>query len=118
MAVHQGSCHCGAVKFEVEGLDLDKLMTCNCSICGRSGSIMAFVGANQFTQTAGKDNLTDYQFGKKVIHHVFCTTCGVRPFASGKGEDGAEWMMINARCLEGVDVHKLTISQQYDGQSL
>jgi hypothetical protein len=117
MAVHHGSCHCGAVRFDVD-MELQGLITCNCSICGRTGSIMAFVPKSTLTQTAGEDQLSDYQFGKKTIHHVFCKTCGVRPFAWGVGQKGEEYAMINVRCLDDVDVHKVTIAQQYDGKSL
>lgn len=117
MARHVGSCHCGKVRFEVE-VELDHLATCNCSICGRTGAIMAFVPRSALHPTAGEDALTDYQFGKKHIHHAFCSTCGVRPYAWGQGEDGRAYAMVNVRCLDGVDVHQLTISKQYDGRSL
>lgn len=117
MASHHGSCHCGAVHFDVE-MELDGLTTCNCSMCGRSGAIMAFVPRTKFHQTAGEGKLTDYQFGKKNIHHAFCSTCGLRPFGWGAGQNGEEYVMINVRCLDGVDVHAITIAQQYDGKSL
>lgn len=117
MSKHLGSCHCGKVRFEVE-LELKGLTTCNCSICGRTGSIMAFVPRAAFTQTAGEGALTDYQFGKRSIHHAFCATCGVRPFGWGGGSDGKEYVMINVRCLDGVDVHAVEIAQRYDGKSL
>jgi hypothetical protein len=116
MPVHQGSCHCGAVQFDAE-MELDGLATCNCSICGKTGAIMAFVPKERFHFTQGEDRLTDYQFGKKRIHHTFCPVCGVRPAGRGVGEGGAEWAMVNVRCLDGVDVHALTISKQYDGKS-
>lgn len=117
MANYSGRCHCGAVQFKVD-LDLGKLMTCNCSICGRSGAIMAFVPATAFQQTAGENAQTDYQFGPKTIHHLFCTTCGVRSFGTGKGDDGAAWTMVNVRCLDDIDVHQLEIGQKYDGRAL
>jgi hypothetical protein len=116
MAEHTGRCHCGAVQFRVS-LDLDNLMTCNCSICGRTGSIMAFVPDAAFQLVAGQDAQTDYQFASKTIHHLFCSTCGVRSFANGKGPDGNAWTMVNVRCLDGVDVHALKIARQYDGRS-
>jgi hypothetical protein len=116
MANHHGSCHCGQVQFEVEA-ELEGLATCNCSICGRTGSIMLFVPLGKLRETAGKELLTDYQFGKKSIHHAFCSVCGVRPYGWGQGKDG-EWAMVNARCLDGVDVHKLEVTKQYDGKSL
>lgn len=117
MSQHHGSCHCGAVQFDAE-VELENLATCNCSICGRSGAIMAFVGADKLTHVTGEDRMTDYQFGKKNIHHVFCSVCGVRPFGRGQGKDGAQWAMVNVRCLDGVDAHTLTIKNQYDGKSL
>ena len=118
MATHHGSCHCGAVQYDVEGLELDGLVTCNCSICGRTGAIMAFVGRPQISNITGEGNLTDYQFGKKSIHHAFCKTCGVRAYGWGTGPDGKEMVVVNARCLDGVNVHELKISHQYDGASL
>lgn len=117
MTTHHASCHCGAVQLDVE-LELEGLTTCNCSICGRTGAIMAFVGADRLKNVRGEEQLTDYQFGNQTIHHVFCSVCGVRPFARGRGRDGAEWAMVNVRCLEGVDVHQLTVTTQYDGKSL
>ncbi len=117
MTTYHASCHCGAVQLDVD-LDLEGLATCNCSICGRTGAIMAFVPADRLKNVQGEEKLTDYQFGKRSIHHSFCSVCGARPFARGQGEDGSAWAMINARCLEGVDVHQLTVAKQYDGRSL
>jgi hypothetical protein len=112
-----GSCHCGKVRLETE-LDLGStFMTCNCSICGRTGAVMAFVPAEQVVVHSGEEGLTDYQFGKKHIHHQFCSTCGVRPFAHGKAPDGKTTYAINVRCLEGVDVGALKLTQ-FDGKSL
>ena len=114
---HHGSSHCGAIQFDAE-LELENLLTCNCSMCGRSGAIMAFVPASKLTEVKGEAHMTDYQFGKKRIHHSFCSTCGIRPFGRGQGDDGSAWAMVNVRCLDGVDVHTLKISRQYDGRIL
>lgn len=113
---YKGSCHCGKVSYSVD-VDLSgDVITCNCSICNRTGSMLTFVPATQFKLERGDDVLTDYQFGKKHIHHVFCSTCGVRSFARGKTPDGADMIAVNARCLEGVDVNTLKV-KQYDGKS-
>lgn len=114
---HTGSCHCGKVRYQAK-VDLDQtLMTCNCSICSRTGAIMAFVPASDVTIDSGADELSDYQFGKKHVHHLFCPVCGIRPLARGKNRDGSEMVMINVRCLDGVDVSTLT-TQEFDGKSL
>lgn len=39
---YEGSCHCGSVAFEVEG-EVDGGLACNCSMCGRRGSLLWFV---------------------------------------------------------------------------
>ncbi|MET0384509.1 MAG: GFA family protein [Polyangiales bacterium] len=111
-----GSCHCGKVRYQVS-LDLSQPTTaCNCSICGRTGTLLSFVPAAHFKLEQGEDVLTNYQFNKKVIQHLFCSTCGVRSFARGKMPDGTEMVAINARCLEGVDSFTLP-TKQFDGRN-
>lgn len=112
----RGGCHCGSVRFEVE-TDLAGLIACNCSICSRVGSILAFVPVEQFKQLSGADAQTNYQFNTKNIHHLFCSTCGVRSFGHGVGPDGKPMYAINVRSLEGVDVDALQVTK-VDGKSL
>lgn len=106
---YQGSCHCGKVSYRVSVDLTGDLISCNCSICARTGALLTFVPSAQFTLEKGEDALTDYQFNTKVIHHLFCSTCGIRSFARGKGPDGSEMVAINARCLSGVDPHALKV---------
>lgn len=113
---HTGSCHCGKVKYEAT-LDLGgQMITCNCSICMRTGAVLTFVPRSAFTLLQGKDALTDYQFNTKSIHHYFCSTCGIRSFGEGKMPDGTEMAAINVRCLEGIELGKLKV-QEWDGAS-
>ena len=116
LKTYTGSCHCGKVKYQV-AIDLGHAMTCNCSICSRTGSVMVFVPQAQFTLLQGQNEQTDYQFNKMNVHHLFCSTCGVRSFGRGTGRGGAEMCMINVRCLEGVDLKALAIKEM-DGKSL
>jgi len=116
MSSRRGSCHCGAVTFEVEA-DLSQPTACNCSMCGRSGTLLVFVPEGSFRQLSGEDALKDYQFGRKHIHHLFCTTCGIKPFAWGLGQDGNKMIAVNARCVEGVDVQNVQ-PRWYDGASI
>ena len=115
MPIHQGGCHCGAVRYRVE-IDLAKpVLQCNCSICSRAGTLLSFVPAAAFTLERGEESLTDYQFGRKHIHHVFCKVCGVRSFARGAGPSGP-MVAINTRCLDEVDAAALPV-RQFDGKS-
>ncbi|MDD7973870.1 GFA family protein [Roseinatronobacter alkalisoli] len=113
---YHGSCHSGAVEYETS-LALDQLITCNCSICRRQGTILGFTSKEKFTLLKGEGNLSDYQFGSRNIHHVFCNTCGVKSFGKGVGPDGVEMYAVNVRCLVGVDIDDLPL-QKFDGASL
>ncbi len=113
---YTGSCHCGVVRYEVT-TTLGTVIACNCSMCGRAGTLLTFVGVDKFKLLSGDDALTDYQFNKHVIHHTFCKICGIKPFAKGKDKHGNETRAINVRCLEGVDLASLKI-HEYDGRKL
>jgi hypothetical protein len=112
---YEGSCHCGNLRFQVT-TDLARVVSCNCSICARSGYLLTFVGADGFKLLAGEGAQTDYQFGAKRLHHRFCTTCGIRCFSSGEHK-GQAMYGVNVRTLEGVDLEAVEITK-YDGRSL
>ncbi len=114
---YTGGCHCGQVRYEVKADLSGAAIVCNCSICSKTGAILAFAPAEQFTLLSGEDVLTDYQFNKKQIHHLFCSACGIRSFGRGTTPDGREMRAINVRCLDGVDIDALKI-MKVDGKSL
>ena len=114
MQTYNGSCHCGAVKYTVEMEPVTSAMACNCSICRRAGTLLAFVSSTQFKLDQGQDELVSYKFNKGHIDHNFCKHCGIKSFASGKRPDGTPMNAINVRCLDGVDVGKLDI-KHFDG---
>lgn len=115
MNTYNGSCHCGAVRYEVD-MDLTQAISCNCSLCARRAHLLVFVPATQFRLLSGEDRLTDYQFNKKIIHHVFCSVCGVGSFCKGVNPDGSEMRAINIRCLEDVDLKNVAI-HEFDGKN-
>ncbi len=113
----QGSCHCGKVRYEAE-IDLSApVISCNCSMCGRAGTLLSFVPEEWFHLLSGEDALTEYRFNHEVIAHLFCSTCGIKPFARGTSPAGTPMVAVNVRCLEGVDVDALTV-KHFDGKSM
>jgi hypothetical protein len=112
---YTGGCHCGKVRYEVTS-DLSQVISCNCSICSKKGHLLAFAGQDQFNLLSGEGDLSDYQFNKKAIHHLFCSTCGVGSFGRGTAPDGRQMVAINVRCLDGVDLSALKITP-IDGKS-
>lgn len=115
MASHQGGCQCGRVRFKVE-VELEGLIACNCSRCGKLGSILAFAGGDAFELESGEDALTEYRFNTHKISHLFCETCGIQSFGRGIAPDGREMVAINVRCLDGIDVFALQ-PRPVDGKS-
>lgn len=108
MPAHTGSCHCGAVRFTAE-TEVQQAISCNCSLCRKRGALLHFLPAKDFTLEQGEDRLTDYQFNKRVIHHLFCSTCGILPFARGAMPDGTPMVALNLRCVDGIDPDTLKI---------
>lgn len=114
MTTYMGSCHCGNVRFEVTA-EIAKASACNCSICSRVGWLMVSVPPEQFKLHAGADAQSDYQFGRKTMHHTFCRTCGIHAYGAYSA-GGQDKVIVNLRCLEGLDVDALEI-QTFDGKS-
>ena len=115
MQTYSGGCHCGKVRYQVQ-LELTTAMECNCSHCQKAGYLLAFVPPEQFTLESGEDQLNDYQFNKKVIHHTFCRGCGIKSFGTGQRPDGAKMYAVNVRCLDGIDLAQIPRTP-YDGRS-
>ena len=111
---YRGSCHCGKVTIEVEG-EIAGVISCNCSICQRRGSLLWFVPRDNLKLT-GEANLTTYTFNKHVIKHRFCSTCGVLPFGEGVDPKGNRMAAINIRVLEGIELEKIPV-HHYDGRA-
>lgn len=112
---HKGGCHCGKVRYEV-AVDTAAVMECNCSLCSKKGGVLGFAPASDFALLSGEDALTDYQFNKMVIHHLFCSTCGVQSFSRGMTPDGRATVAVNIRCLDGIDTFELK-PERVDGKS-
>jgi hypothetical protein len=114
---YRGSCHCGKVAYEVEVEGgIQGVMSCNCSMCGRRGSLLTFTPRNQFKLLSGEPDLTTYTFNRHAIQHRFCKHCGVQSFAWGTDPKGNEMAAINVRCLEDFEFEKLPV-QHVNGKA-
>lgn len=112
---YQGSCHCGAVAFDVEG-EIDAAISCNCSICRRRGSLLWFVPRDKLRLRTPEEAASSYTFNKHVIQHRFCASCGIHPYGEGTDPKGNAMAAVNLRCLDGVDLDAIPV-HHYDGAS-
>jgi hypothetical protein len=113
---YAGGCHCGRVRYEATA-ELTKVYSCNCSICSKKAPMLAFIPATHFEVLTGEECLTEYQFNKMNVHHLFCKVCGVQSFAWALGKDGEKMYAINVRCLDDVDLEGLP-ETKVDGKKL
>ena len=114
MSIHSGSCHCGAVRFEVESPAIIEATRCNCSICDMCGFLHLFVSHKNFRLLQGKDALTTYTFNTRAAQHTFCKHCGVKSFYVPRSHpDG---LSINVNCLKRATIESIEESP-FDGQN-
>ena len=115
--VHHGSCHCGAVAFDLEG-EVSEVIDCNCSMCRRRGGLLAFFPREALTLKTPEADYRTYRFNKEHLAHHFCPTCGIAPFSEGADpRTGARMVAVNVRCLPDVDLKTLKVNE-FDGASL
>lgn len=112
---HQGSCHCGRIRFEVDG-QIDGALACNCSMCQRRGSLLWFVPREALRLQTPDENASTYTFNKHVIRHRFCPVCGIHPYGEGSDPSGRAMAAVNIRCVEGIDLAAVPV-KQYDGRA-
>ena len=102
---HAGSCHCGAIRFEVE-LDAGAGGSrCNCSVCTKVGQTSAVVKPGALALLSGAEGLGEYAWGGKTATRYFCKQCGVHCFLRGHlAELGGDYVSVHLNALDDLDV--------------
>jgi len=95
MTTVTGSCHCGAVGFEMAFGGPIETSRCSCSICRKARFWKTVVPADAFTLLCGENALRSYRFGSGSIDHRFCAGCGVKLFGTVQLE-GTAFVAVSA----------------------
>ena len=113
MSIQRGGCHCGAIRFEAEGVPT-RVTVCNCSICAKTAYLHWEVAPEYFHLLTPDDAIETYEFGTKTAKHHFCRVCGMSPFRRSRTNPAC--VDVNVRCLEDVDTETLEV-ELFDGQN-
>jgi hypothetical protein len=105
---YRGSCHCGAVQFEIT-TDFPELTMCDCSLCRKKNALMVKVHESRFTLLAGAGQLAEYQFHTHTARHFFCKVCGIYPFHRKRVTP--DNFGINVFCLDNFDPAGIPVRQ-------
>ena len=94
----KGSCHCGAVAYEID--QLDRIGHCHCITCRKTHSA-AFntagrVARAHFRWLKGEDQLTAYRSSAKK-QRFFCSQCGCHIMAAN---DGSDYVILRVASLD------------------
>jgi len=114
MAIHNGGCHCGRVRYQVSAPADINADQCNCSICRMSGYRHLIVAQQDFRLLSGGDDIETYTFNTGVAQHYFCRHCGVKSFYVPRSHP--EGISVNTNCLDPDTIHSLTVTP-FDGQA-
>lgn len=108
----QGSCHCGRVGWQFDGLP-ESATACNCTVCRRYGVLWAYDFEGGGIRVAGET--TAYRRGQAIEFH-FCPTCGCVAYwrAQQPGEDGRRRIAVNLRLSEPGPIARVPIDH-FDG---
>lgn len=108
----RASCHCGALRLEVDAPPLE-VTECNCSICRRYGVLWAYYRPRQVRMVPPGAATDTYMWDDKAIAFHRCPTCGCVTHWSPNDPAGNR-MGVNARLMEP-DVVALARVRHLDG---
>ncbi|HTT11426.1 MAG TPA: GFA family protein [Burkholderiaceae bacterium] len=108
----QGSCHCGAVRWQFEGQP-DGATACNCTVCRRYGVLWAYGYEGEGIAVSGRTQA--YTRGEAIEFH-FCPVCGCVAFwrARQGNQEGRRRIAVNLRLAEPEAVAQVPIDH-FDG---
>uniref|UniRef100_A0A914BXS1 CENP-V/GFA domain-containing protein n=1 Tax=Acrobeloides nanus TaxID=290746 RepID=A0A914BXS1_9BILA len=112
--IHEGSCHCDAVKWTCKAPSIIEAIQCNCSICKKKQNHHFIVAKENFQLLQGEDKLTYYRFNTGVAKHPFCSVCGVQSFYMPRSNPDS--VAIMPHCIDS-DTVKEVRYKSYDGQN-
>lgn len=112
MSKVSGSCHCGAVSFEVE--EPEWVLDCICSHCRLYGGLWAYHRQREIL-FGGRPDTFIYMWGDHMLEFHHCSTGGCATHMTEVGTNDAERIALNARLMHGLDPTRTRLVQKNNG---
>jgi hypothetical protein len=105
----RGSCHCGALRFEVDADVSRGGSRCNCSVCTKLAAFNGIVKPEAFRALCDEAALGQYRFGS-VSTRFFCKHCGTHCYGRGTlPEVGGEFVSFSYNTIDELELSELPV---------
>lgn len=112
----RGSCHCGALRFQVTADPARGATRCNCSVCTKLGDLTSLVKPEAFELLSPEAELGVYEWGTKTAKRYFCKACGTHCFGRGYlAEVGGDYVSFNFNTIDDFEINELSVAY-WDGR--
>lgn len=109
----RGSCHCGAVRFELDATP-EWLTRCNCSYCRRAGALWAHDDVQRIALSYDPEGVVRYVWGDETLAFVSCRACGCTTHWESLDPETSPRMAVNCAMAEPADIAGLRV-RHFDG---
>jgi len=96
----EASCHCGALRMEID-VAPETVTDCACSICRRYGTLWAYYSPKQVRLNPAEGATFVYMWGDRMIEFHTCKTCGCTTHWA-PADKTRERMGVNARLMDPI----------------
>ena len=109
----RGSCHCGAVGWQFDGLPAS-VTACNCTVCRRYGALWAYDHEGEGIRVSGATRA--YVRGDASLGFHFCLACGCIAYWRSRevNAEGRRRIAVNLRLTEPAPIAHLRVDH-FDG---
>lgn len=108
------SCHCGETNISIDANPPDYLLSCNCSLCKRYGTLWSYYSKDKF-KIESNAGLDKYSWGEKQnLAFVRCKACGCITHWEGLLGAKVDRVGVNSRLFTNLDFTTIRV-RPFDG---
>lgn len=109
----EAACHCGNVRVRFPGLP-ESLVSCNCSICHRLGSLWAHYTSKDVSVDCDRGATETYVWGDEQLAFHHCPSCGCATHYTTTEKAQGDRVGVNCRMVDPALIEGIRI-RRFDG---